>query len=58
MKEALEKHYKVCQKVFNEQRAKFDSKKNRILDPEHATLLKNAEMKEKRESIVMTLSFS
>lgn len=50
VKEALEKHYKVCQKVFNEKRAKFDSKKNRILDPEHAIMLKNAEYKEKREA--------
>ena len=50
VREALEKHYKVCQKVFNEKREKFDSKKNRILDSEHAIMLKNAEYKEKKEA--------
>lgn len=48
VREALEKHRNVCQKVFNEKRSQFDSKKNRILDPEHAKILKKVENKEKK----------
>lgn len=41
--EAIEKHEGICQKIFKTQRKKFDIKKKRILDSEHAMLLKRQE---------------
>jgi len=41
--ETLEKHEPICQKIFCTQRKKFDIKKKRVLDSEHAMLLKRSE---------------
>jgi hypothetical protein len=41
--EALVKHSKICKKVFKTKRKKFDTQKKRILDSEHAIILKEAE---------------
>jgi len=45
--EALAKHAKACKKVFQSKRKAFDMKKKRILDSEHAMILKQAEVEEK-----------
>jgi hypothetical protein len=45
--EALEKHAKACKKVFQSKRKTFDTKKKRIIDSEHAMILKHAEIEEK-----------
>lgn len=50
--EAFEKHAKVCKKVFATKRKAFDSKKKRIIDKEHAMLLKNQEFQEKKKGKV------
>ena len=39
---AYVKHSKICKKVFASKRKPFDSKKKRIIDGEHAELLKRA----------------
>ena len=44
--EALLKHIKICKKVFQSKRKKFDSKKKRIIDSEHAMLLRQADKAE------------
>lgn len=41
--EAIEKHEKICKKIFCTQRKKFDMKKKRVLDSEHAMILKRNE---------------
>lgn len=41
--DAIEKHEGICKKIFCTQRKKFDTKKKRILDSEHAMLLKRQE---------------
>jgi len=41
--EAIEKHEGVCKKIFCTQRKKFDIKKKRVLDSEHAMFLKRQE---------------
>jgi hypothetical protein len=46
--DVLPKHAKVCKKVFVQKRKAFDTKKQRILDSEHATMLKRAEFEEKK----------
>jgi len=46
--DVLPKHAKVCKKVFINKRKGFDTKKQRILDSEHATILKRAEFEEKK----------
>lgn len=51
--EALEKHAGVCKKVFATKRKAFDSKKHRIIDGEHAMLLKNQEIQEKKRGKVV-----
>ena len=38
--EAIDKHENICKKVFCQERKKFDMKKKRILDSEHAMLSK------------------
>ena len=38
--EAIEKHEGICKKIFCTQRKKFDIKKKRILDSEHAMILR------------------
>ena len=48
--EAYEKHSKVCKKVFASKRKAFDVKKQRIIDSEHATMLKYKEMEEKKKA--------
>ncbi|EAR95371.1 A C2HC-type zinc-finger protein (macronuclear) [Tetrahymena thermophila SB210] len=45
--EALEKHAKICKKVFQQKRKKFDTKKQRINDEEHEQILQQAQMEEK-----------
>lgn len=42
------KHAKVCKKVFASKRKTFDMKKQRIIDSEHATMLKHKEYEEKK----------
>jgi hypothetical protein len=49
---ALDRHVKVCQKVFQSKRKQFNTKAHRILDGEHAKLVKNAEMKEKQGNVI------
>jgi hypothetical protein len=46
--ESLQKHKKVCKKVFQTKRKTFDMKKQRIIDGEHMELVKNAEFAEKK----------
>jgi hypothetical protein len=46
--DVFEKHAKVCKKVFQSKRKAFDSKKKRIIDSEHATILKHKEFQEKK----------
>jgi hypothetical protein len=46
--ESLQKHKKICKKVFQSKRKKFDMKKQRIVDEEHKDILKNAEFSEKK----------
>jgi hypothetical protein len=46
--EALPKHAKVCKKVFVNKRKAFDTKKQRILDSEHASILRQKEIEEKK----------
>ena len=38
--DAIDKHENICKKIFCEERKKFDMKKKRILDSEHAMLSK------------------
>jgi len=45
--EALLKHAKACKKVFQSKRKPFDMEKKRILDSEHAMILKQAKIEEK-----------
>lgn len=47
--EALEKHEKICKKVFATKRKAFDTKKTRIIDGEHAMMLKHQEHNEKKK---------
>lgn len=47
---ALEKHIKICKKVFQDKRKAFDSKATRIVDSEHANLMRKGEMNEKRQA--------
>jgi len=47
--EALEKHGKICKKVFQSKRKAFNTKNMRIIDSEHATILKQKEMEEKKK---------
>ena len=47
---ALEKHIKICKKVFQDKRKAFDSKATRITDPEQARLMRKGEMNEKRQA--------
>jgi hypothetical protein len=44
--EALVKHAKICKKVFKSKRKKFDTKKKRIIDSEHAMLIRYADKAE------------
>jgi DNA-binding transcriptional regulator GbsR (MarR family) len=41
---------KICDKVFQAKRKAFDSKKKRVIDSEHATLLRRSELEEKKKS--------
>lgn len=41
--EAIEKHEGICKKIFCTQRKKFDIKKKRVLDSEHAMFIKRQE---------------
>lgn len=45
--DVYEKHAKACKKVFQSKRKAFDTKKKRIIDSEHAMILKHAEVDEK-----------
>ena len=46
--EAFQKHSKICKKVFASKRKPFDSKKHRIIDGEHAQLIKHQEFMNKK----------
>jgi hypothetical protein len=46
----IDKHVKICKKVFQEKRKAFDSKASRVSDPEQAMLMRKGEMKEKRQA--------
>lgn len=46
--ESYAKHVKICKKVFMRKRKKFDTKQQRILDKEHADVLKHNEFMEKK----------
>jgi hypothetical protein len=52
---AHSKHAKICKKVFQSKRKAFDSQKKRIIDSEHASLLKHKEMMEKKMGGKMNL---
>ena len=45
---ALEKHERICQKVFQKKRKAFNTQKQRINDSEQAALMKQGQMEEKR----------
>jgi len=47
--DAFEKHEKICKKIFCTERKKFDMKKKRILDSEHAMILRRAEVQDKNQ---------
>ena len=46
--DSLQKHKKICKKVFQSKRKKFDMKNKRIIDGEHLEIIKNAEFSEKK----------
>ena len=46
----IEKHEAICKQIFCQTRRKFDAKKKRVLDSEHAVLLKKKEMEEKQKN--------
>jgi len=46
--EALNKHKKVCQKVFQTKAKKFNMQKQRVLDGEHKQLLVNSKKEERK----------
>lgn len=48
--DTLEKHEAVCKQIFCQTRRKFDTKKKRVLDSEHAMLLKKKEIQEKQNN--------
>ncbi|CAD8095230.1 unnamed protein product [Paramecium sonneborni] len=43
---ALQKHIKICKKVFQEKRKAFDTKEHRIINQDHAKLLQKQEIEE------------
>ena len=45
---ALAKHTKICQKVFQKKRKAFNTQKQRIIDGEHASLMRQGQMMEKK----------
>ena len=46
--ESLQRHKKICKKVFQSKRKTFDMKKQRIIDGEHMEIMKNKEFQEKK----------
>lgn len=46
--DSLQKHRKICKKVFMQKRKKFDMKKQRVIDEEHKEIIQNAEYAEKK----------
>lgn len=46
--EAIDKHEKICKKVFLDKRKTFNTQKQRIIDSEHATILKHKEKEDKK----------
>lgn len=44
------KHIKICKNVFQKKRKAFDMKQARILDEEHANIIKQAELQDKKQS--------
>jgi len=50
MKNLFKNMKKNCKKVFQSKRKTFDTKKKRIIDSEHAMILKHAEVEEKQKS--------
>ena len=49
---ALTKHIKICEKVFLKKRKAFNTQKQRINDPEQASLMKQGAMEEKRNPLL------
>lgn len=47
----IAKHSKICKKVFIAKRKTFDMKKKRVIDSEHAMMLKNQEYQEKKKGV-------
>ena len=47
---ALAKHTKICQKVFQKKRKAFNTQKQRMIDGEHASLMKQGQMMEKKNA--------
>ena len=50
--EALSKHIKICEKVFLKKRKAFNTQKQRVNDPEQASLMKQGAMEEKRNPLL------
>ena len=51
--EALEKHSKICKKVFASKRKAFDSKKHRIINDDHEEILRRQEKDKKKGNSVV-----
>jgi hypothetical protein len=51
---AYQKHAKICKKVFQSKRKAFNSQKHRIIDSDHANILKHKELQEKKFGKVPT----
>jgi hypothetical protein len=49
---ALTKHIKICEKVFMKKRKAFNTQKQRINDPEQASLMKQGVMEEKKNPLL------
>ena len=45
---ALSKHIKICQKVFQKKRKAFNTQKQRIIDGEHESLMRQGQIMEKK----------
>jgi hypothetical protein len=44
------KHIKICKKVFASKRKAFNTRGKRVIDSEHAMLIKNVELEEKKKA--------
>ena len=48
--ESYSRHIKICKKVFVNKRKAFNAKNKRVIDSDHAQILKNAELEEKKKA--------